>query len=313
MVTVKRGPPTDSSSNLAAARAGESAAPPVPSAIGNVVFTTRGVPIRDLPIRAEQVHRALCGSMTALVAAGFTRAPRGAPALRRRHAPADARLSRPTSGRVVEISRMLDESRPGSGLVRRERPAGAVEDLRGDGHQPPPARRPGQDAAHGRGLSLCEDSHGNAANQGTVTLREGEIGRGDEIGVLERRPGSAALWLAQEPGEGGTGLRIEDRRSPRSSSMSRCAVPRGATRRRRAYRARPLAMRGRRMPRRSRSARASSRRRPVRAGGATSSATTTPRSVTWTCSPCRTSRTYSLSRFLSSRKPTCRMAVNVAS
>src|SRR5437879_2188096 len=148
-------------------------------------------------------------------------------------------------------------------------------------------------------------SQSDCANQHAITLEEGKIGSCHQCRAAEHFEYAMTGLVSQKPGEHGAGLRINVQRAPRSSSRSsvaRCRFSKGASS---GYKAPAFA------PPRVTSPFLANTTSPegvprlsFPGPGGTSSATTSPRSVTKTLSPDRTSRTYSLKRFFNSRRPT---------
>jgi len=68
------------------------------------------------------------------------------------------------------------------------------------------------------------------SDQTPVAFEKGEVGGRDEIGVIERLDRGPAARLPEQPGEDCARLRVDDQRSPRSSSRRRAAVPVGTSR-----------------------------------------------------------------------------------
>jgi hypothetical protein len=108
------------------------------------------------------------------------------------------------------------------------------------------------------GVGAREDTSGLTSDEDAVTFDQGQIGGEDDIGTGEGVSDKVGPRLAEQPAEDRTGLCVEVQCSPRSSSMSRCSSP-------------GLSSLG--MGRYTLGSVAASR-------GGTSSATTSPRSVT---------------------------------
>ena len=145
-----------------------------------------------------------------------------------------------------------------------------------------------------------------ARSRYSVTLDQREIRSDDQVRGRKRLPHSKPSCLIEQPCEHCTRLGVETHRLPRSSSRSCAAVRfRRRLRGRGGYVPSSPGWPSETRPRRANATRpagteVSTDLRP----GDVSSATTSPRSVTRTLSPDRTSRRYSLSRFFSSRTPT---------
>ena len=149
-------------------------------------------------------------------------------------------------------------------------------------------------------LSKCD-----RMNKYAIRFDQHEVGREHEFRAPERLPDAAASHFTEQPRQDSARFSINVQWVPRSSSRSRVVRCRFSSRERFGYSVGSFGA-----PRVSCPLLASPMRpdgRPRSSGrcpGGTSSATTSPRSVTNTVSPDRTSRMYSLRRFFNSRSPT---------
>ena len=200
-----------------------------------------------------------------------------------------------------------NESRRGFESARSETAGGLARRFLGsDSEDVPMGRRPHQVRAPVGRLGLRHFSQDGGAPQDPVALDQCQIRGDDGVRAREDLSHVGTGDFVQEPRQNGTGLGIDAHRDPRSSSRSSDAVSfRRRRRGKRGYSARSPGAPSVASPRLARTASAAgtSASSPRCPGGA-SSATTSPRSVTKTRSPARTSLRYSLRRFFSSRTPT---------
>jgi hypothetical protein len=152
---------------------------------------------------------------------------------------------------------------------------------------------------------LIDLSSRDGPDQYSITLDEDEVGCQHEFRATEHLSDAAARWFPEQPRQHRAGLSINVQRVPRSSSRStaaRCRFRRGE---RFGYEVPSFEVPSVSCPLLAKAMSPDGTpRSSARCPGGTSSATTSPRSVTNTASPDRTSRMYSLKRFFSSRRPT---------
>ena len=178
-----------------------------------------------------------------------------------------------------------------SNRLARKRLAGSLDDLGPDSEDVPMGRRPHQVRAPVGRLGLRHFSQDGCAPQDPVALDQCQIRGDDRVRAREDLSNVRTGYFVQEPRQNGTGLGIDAHRDPRSSSRSSDAVSfRRPRRSKRGYSARSPGAPRVASPRLARTASAAgtSASSPRCPGGA-SSATTSPRSVTKTRSPARTS------------------------
>jgi hypothetical protein len=190
--------------------------------------------------------------------------------------------------------------------LARECLSGTIDDLGCDAQDMPVRGCPDQVRFSIRRLGFGEFTERSGAQKDAIAFDKGQVRGDDEVRVAEQSTNLGSRILVQKPGQHGAGFRVHAHREPRSSSRSRTALI--LPRRRRGSGSYRLASPGEPSVTRPRFASAS---RPAGTDasatvspGGENSATTSPRSVTSRLSPERTSRRYSLSRFLSSRMPT---------
>src|SRR3974390_1346379 len=155
------------------------------------------------------------------------------------------------------------------------------------------------------GRSFIDFSERNRTDQHAITLYEYEIGGQYKLGTTEHFADAAAGRFPEQPRQHRAGLRIDVHRVPRSSSRSTAARCRFRIGESFGYNVASFDAPSVSCP--LLASAISPEGTPLSSSpcpGGRSSATTSPRSVTSTPSPDRTSRTYSLRRFFSSRSPT---------
>jgi len=164
-------------------------------------------------------------------------------------------------------------------------------------------------------LRLRQFAQMDRSDQYSIALNESQIGCNDNLCIGQQLTNNRGGLFIQEPRENGARLRIQVHRGPRSSS-SNCAALRRPRRERgiALYSKSSPGLPSVASPRFANASRADGTPESTAPClGGENSATTSPRSVTRTLSPRRTSRRYSLSRFLSSLTPTVFINYNVAS
>src|SRR5215469_11043853 len=154
-------------------------------------------------------------------------------------------------------------------------------------------------------FGFIDVSKHNRTDQHAITLNQRQIGGRHQLRTAEYLADAWSVLLSKQPCQHRARLRVDVHRPPRSSSRSEAARRRLRSGESFGYRAASFDAPSVNCPLLASATSAEGRLgSSTRGPGGSSSATTSPRSVTSTPSPDRTSRTYSLRRFFSSRRPT---------
>src|SRR3989442_6309683 len=155
------------------------------------------------------------------------------------------------------------------------------------------------------GSRFIDLSEHDSTDQPAIALDERQIGGRHQLRPTEYLAYALAIRFSQQPCQYRAGFRVDVHTPPRSSSRSAAARRRLRSGESFGYTAASFGAPSVSCPRLA-SATSSEDTLPAstRCPGGINSATTSPRSVTSTPSPDRTSRMYSLKRFFNSRRPT---------